>query len=38
VAVVDPECAGQDAGEVLDGVRRDISIVGLLDDALGYVI
>ena len=34
VAVVDPECAGQDAGEVLDGVHRDIPIVSSLDDAL----
>ncbi len=34
VAVVDPACAGQDAGEVLDGVHRDIPIVGSLDDAL----
>lgn len=33
-AVVDPDCAGQDAGEVLDGQRRDIPIVATLDEAL----
>lgn len=36
IAVVDPACAGQDAGEVLDGIHRDIPIVGSLDDALVY--
>ncbi|MCZ6733019.1 MAG: DUF1611 domain-containing protein [Gammaproteobacteria bacterium] len=34
VSVVDPACAGQDAGQVLDGVHRDIPIVSSLDDAL----
>ena len=34
VAVVDPDCAGEDAGEVLDGERRNIPIVASLDDAL----
>jgi len=33
-AVVDPDCAGQDAGEVLDGERRGIPIVTTLEDAL----
>ncbi len=33
-AVVDPACAGQDAGEVLDGLRRDIPIVADIDTAL----
>lgn len=32
VAVVDPACAGQDAGEVLDGVNRGIPIVNSLQD------
>ncbi len=33
-AVVDPDCAGEDAGEALDGQRRDIPIVAGLDEAL----
>ncbi len=33
-AVVDPDCAGEDAGEALDGERRDIPIVAGLDEAL----
>ena len=33
-AVVDPDCAGEDAGEALDGERRDIPIVADLDAAL----
>lgn len=33
-AVVDPDCAGQDAGEALDGNRRGIPIVATLDEAL----
>jgi uncharacterized NAD-dependent epimerase/dehydratase family protein len=34
VAVIDPACAGQDAGAVLDGVYRDIPIVNSLHDTL----
>lgn len=34
LAVVDPESAGQDAGEALDGRRRDIPIVAALDEAI----
>ncbi len=34
VAVVDPACAGQDAGEVLDGANRGIPIVSSLQDTL----
>ena len=33
-AVIDPTCAGQDAGEVLDGIHRAIPIVNNLDEAL----
>lgn len=33
-AVVDPECAGRDAGEELDGVHRGIPIVASIDEAL----
>jgi len=33
-AVVDPDCAGQDAGESLDGERRGIPIVASLEEAL----
>jgi uncharacterized NAD-dependent epimerase/dehydratase family protein len=33
-AVVDPDCAGEDAGESLDGKRRDIPIVASLAQAL----
>ncbi len=33
-AVVDPVCAGRDAGEALDGQRRDIPIVTDIDAAL----
>ena len=33
-AVVDPDCAGEDAGEALDGERRGIPIVASLDEAL----
>src|SRR6266496_4010592 len=34
LGVVDPPTAGRDAGEVLDGIRRDIPIFDSLDDAL----
>jgi uncharacterized NAD-dependent epimerase/dehydratase family protein len=34
VAVVDPDAAGQDAGEALDGVRRGIPILATLGQAL----
>jgi uncharacterized NAD-dependent epimerase/dehydratase family protein len=34
LAVVDPVSAGRDAGEILDGVRRDITIVGSIGEAL----
>jgi len=34
LAVVDPVSAGRDAGEALDGVRRDIPIVGSIGEAL----
>lgn len=34
LAVVDPDSAGNDAGEVLDGVRRDIPLVRSISDAL----
>lgn len=34
LAVVDPGCAGADAGVVLDGVHRDIPIVASLAEAL----
>ena len=33
-AVVDPSCAGLDAGEALDGRRRGIPIVASIDEAL----
>ena len=33
-AVIDPECAGKDAGELLDGTRCGIPIVATLDEAL----
>lgn len=33
-AVVDPSCAGHDAGELLDGTHRAIPIVATLDEAL----
>ncbi|NCF83462.1 MAG: DUF1611 domain-containing protein [Proteobacteria bacterium] len=33
-AVVDPDCAGEDAGESLDNVRREIPIVASLAEAL----
>lgn len=32
-AVVDPRCAGHDAGELLDGVFRDIPIVASIAEA-----
>ena len=34
LAVVDPDAAGEDAGEVLDGIRRDIPIVHSISEAL----
>jgi len=34
LGVVDPSCAGRDAGEVLDGRRRDIPIIASVDEAL----
>ena len=34
LSVVDQKCAGRDAGEVLDGTRRDIPIVTSIADAL----
>jgi uncharacterized NAD-dependent epimerase/dehydratase family protein len=34
LAVVDPPTVGRDAGEVLDGVRREIPIFASLDEAL----
>lgn len=34
MAVVDPDCAGEDAGEALDGTHRGIPIVASLDEAL----
>lgn len=34
LAVVDPPTAGKDAGEVLDGIRRDIPIFASLEEAL----
>ncbi|HEY0711740.1 MAG TPA: DUF1611 domain-containing protein [Polyangia bacterium] len=34
VGVIDPSCAGRDAGEVLDGRRRDIPLFASLADAL----
>lgn len=33
-AVIDPSCAGQDAGDVLDGIHRAIPIVSSMDEAL----
>ena len=33
-AVVDPDCAGQDAGEALDGKRRDVPVVASLEEAV----
>ena len=33
-AVIDPACAGKDAGEELDGVHRGIPIVASMDEAL----
>ena len=33
-AVVDPSCAGHDAGELLDGKHRGIPVVASLDEAL----
>jgi uncharacterized NAD-dependent epimerase/dehydratase family protein len=37
LAVVDPVVAGEDAGEALDGVWRDVPIVGSLDEAIASV-
>lgn len=37
LAVVEPALVGQDAGEALDGVRRNIPIVGSIDDALALI-
>ena len=34
LTVVDPELAGRDAGEALDGIHRDIPIVASLDEAI----
>ncbi|MCP4295055.1 MAG: DUF1611 domain-containing protein [Proteobacteria bacterium] len=34
VAVVDHVAAGKDAGEVLDGLKRDIPVVASIDDAI----
>jgi uncharacterized NAD-dependent epimerase/dehydratase family protein len=34
VVVVDPEAAGEDAGELLDGRRRGIPVVSTIDEAL----
>ncbi|MFO1433242.1 MAG: DUF1611 domain-containing protein [Candidatus Competibacteraceae bacterium] len=34
LAVVDPSCAGRDAGDMLDGIRRHIPIVASLSEAL----
>ncbi len=34
LAVVDPEAAGHDAGELLDGVHRDIPVVATIEEAL----
>ncbi len=34
LAVVDDTCAGQDAGELLDGERRNIPMVASIDEAL----
>ncbi len=33
-AVVDPDCAGQDAGEVLDGIHRGIPLVASINEAI----
>lgn len=33
-AVIDPSCAGRDAGDVLDGINRGIPIVHNIDEAL----
>ncbi|MGI9331540.1 MAG: DUF1611 domain-containing protein [Gammaproteobacteria bacterium] len=33
-AVIDPDCAGRDAGEVLDGQHRAIPIVASMDEAM----
>lgn len=37
LAVVDPPTAGRDAGEVLDGVFRDIPVVASIGEALGRI-
>jgi len=37
MAVVDPDCAGEDAGSVLDGEERGIPILASLDEALSAV-
>jgi uncharacterized NAD-dependent epimerase/dehydratase family protein len=37
LAVVEPVLAGQDAGETLDGVHRNIPIVASIDDALALI-
>ena len=34
VAVVDPDCAGADAGELLDGVHRGIPVVSSIPEAM----
>ena len=34
LAVIDPECAGQDAGELLDGVHRGIPVLPSIADAV----
>ena len=36
VAVVDPSCAGRDAGEVVGVGKREIPVVSTLDEALSY--
>lgn len=34
LSVVDPDCAGQDAGELLDGVHRDVPVVASITEAV----
>jgi uncharacterized NAD-dependent epimerase/dehydratase family protein len=34
LAIVDPEAAGEDAGELLDGRRREIPVVSTIDEAM----
>jgi uncharacterized NAD-dependent epimerase/dehydratase family protein len=34
ISVIDSHCAGQDAGQILDGTDKGIPVVATLDDAI----